>query len=127
MREIRFRGKRVDNGEWAYWNEFGETTEPFLCKTGAYGYIAKLDIIPETVGQYTGLHESKGTDIYEGDFVTALKHNEFPHTNVISWRVGMFWFGNWNWYEFLNIFRSIEIVGNIYENPEIPSGGTSNE
>jgi len=69
--------------------------------------------------QFTGLHDTNGKEIYEGDVVKALKHNDEKFTNEITWRGGSLWFGNWNWIEFQNIFRNIEVIGNIHENPEL--------
>jgi uncharacterized phage protein (TIGR01671 family) len=69
LREHKFRGKRKDNGEWVYWNEFGECSEPYVCQFGIYSHISKEDIIPETVGQFTGLKDVNGIDIHEGDIV----------------------------------------------------------
>lgn len=118
MRDIKFRGKRVDNGEWVYWNEYGECAEPFICKTGAYGYISKLDIIPETVGQYTGIKDRKrtkefphGQEIYEGDTCrnesTLIGEVVFrKSTWVIRWRSG-------NYYP-LGDF--VKVIGNIHSN-----------
>ena len=79
--EITFRGQRTDNKEWVYWNEFGEYTEPFLDEFGMHSHVSRHDIIPETVGQFTGLKDKNGKKIYDGDIITG--GDGYVPTNIL--------------------------------------------
>ena len=111
MREILFRGKRLCNGEWAY---------GFLVKMfGAYHIIDKDDentayeVIPETVGQYTGMTDKNGKRIFEGDVISF--HNGIPNV-VIFENCG---FVLQNTENSASFQRQFEVIGNITDNPEL--------
>ena len=69
MREIKFRGKREDNGEWVYGYYLVAAGVPFI---SVFGALEPVQIVPETVGQFTGLHDKNDVEIYEGDAVQAV-------------------------------------------------------
>lgn len=131
MREILFRGKRIDNGEWVYGNLNYGTIEIKSIKDSYY--ISNFDVNPwdkkfypvirESVEQYTGLTDKNGKKIFEGDIVMD---SDFPETKyTVGFFEGAFVAKNDNGEIFyLREFEAfgeseIEVIGNIHDNPEL--------
>lgn len=120
MREILFRGKRIDNGKWVqgYLYRLSEKLNPFILLKSEKGASYKVEA--KTVGQYTGLTDKNGTKIFEGDIV---KYGDTVHNVVFEQRNGTAYFGlvystletlSFGYYQDL---KQIEVIGNIYDNP----------
>ena len=138
-REIKFRGKRIKNGEWVYgdllqknsgrkvimtnlhtWGDNPDDVEP-------YGEYITVD--PNTVGQFTGLKDKNGKEIYEGDIVkTPLLDPIFGDILADAWCNALIRFNQGSfvvsYYNSHNIYLQdlcdkIELLGNIHDNPEL--------
>lgn len=87
MRETKFRGKRLDNGEWIEGDLLRMLDHWFIFPDPAPEGIDKYAVDPATVGEYTGLKDKNGKEIYEGDVIRSplsedktRPHRIFYHT-----------------------------------------------
>ena len=130
MREIReaiFRGKRMDNGEWIEGSLLGID---WCDKPSTYSIAPNTpvsvfySVIPETVGQYTGLTDKNGVKIFEGDIVDYISSDVIgnPKTGTIIVED----MTDYDTMIYLNHSDELQIVGNIHDNPDILKGGEDN-
>ena len=130
MRDILFRGKRVGDGKWVYGNliqapgyccilereeDLHPMDAPYL--DGEIGWVdgKATPVIPETVGQFFELLDKNGQKIFEGDIVKGAVLYDvgcYPHEEIVTRAVS---------YDkvFPGMFNTIEVIGNIHDNPEL--------
>lgn len=155
-REIKFRGKSVKTGEWVY-GFYYEVPAPLKCigkqddpecnivfentnscpDWGMPRDVVRDIVENETVGQYTGLKDKKGVEIYEGDILEEHTPSTSNYSVVKFGEIDISAFyykskmctcfyhdfsnfnDNWGEVTLGNNLKNIEVIGNIYENPEL--------
>ncbi len=130
-REIIFRGKIIDNSGWAYGSLVVEVDKNYIAlnindniKRDDYD-VYMVEVIPKTVGQYAGLHDKNGKEIYEGDIVEItrpciLERGEVKFINgcfVIKSKDTLLMLYQCE----INNFK-LKVIGNIYDNLELLGG-----
>lgn len=122
-REIKFRGKRADGSSWVYGDLRQENSGNKVLMTNLSTWGDNVDpygedviINPDTIGQYTGLQDKNGKEIFEGDII----RNE-SCKGVVVYKNGAFCLelGKSCGYVWLFCLDSLLDIGNIYDNPEL--------
>lgn len=129
MREILFRGKRIDNGEWVEGGykceKVGEYfTAVFIVEHLTSGVWENHRVSPETVGQFTGLYDKNGKKIFEGDIMEGynMLHPDRKTYQVVYEDNGFYYCDctGCTWHpEYID---NCKLIGNIHDHPELLKG-----
>ena len=131
MRTIKFRGKDVKTGEWVYGDLHTLCDKPHIhTEPTTYPFAGRRSFIdPDTIGQFTGLQDRNGRDIFEGDIVRSAIYTEFVYEVVYNdERFASFGLRR-KQDAFMHYFgeaieaEECEVIGNVYDNPELLEGG----
>lgn len=122
MREIKFRGKRTDTGEWVYGDLHTRCQKPHIHPDVPNCPISglKFNIDPDTVGQYTGLKDRNGKEIYEGDTVGYRFTDSSSATGKVVW-----WGARCGFYirtregDYYELTEHCQAIDTFHDNPEL--------
>lgn len=122
-RAIKFRGKRYNNGDWVVGDlQMGDDDHiPMIGVVGPGRWVDYTQVHEETIGQFTGLHDKNGEEIYEGDIIKQIGYSGNVKA-VVQFDKGCFMCG---WHHGSSTQRTprliqsrCEVLGNIHDNPD---------
>lgn len=133
MRTIKFRGKTIRSKEWVYSSTISQGT----IKRKANKWFMEISenvwkgLQEGSLGQFTGLYDKNGKEIYEGDIVDAWSAGGHLPNGIIKWGEGIAGFfimspkcnAVWHLVGDNENKETLEIIGNIHDNPELLKGG----
>lgn len=131
-REIKFRGKRLDNGEWVVGSLLQDDYGTCMIVEFADHHEQWHEVDPETVGQFTGLKDKNGKYIYEGDIIECVDSHGKPVRHFVEFceRRGYYaqYFAGHSplpayeagpiYQDYIDEFGKY-VIGNIHDNPEL--------
>ena len=121
MRTFKFRGKGIKSGQWFYGSVVPFGNSAYIFKMFRLLLMEHAEVDPATVGQFTGLFDKNGKEIYEGDIV---RHDENSKCYSIIYEEPMFRFApNDDCFAFLNHPELLEVIGNIHDNKKLLEKG----
>ena len=115
-RTIKFRGKSLYNDEWVYGYLLERNDRTEIYNVNPDGSLFWANVYPQTVGQFTGLYDRNGREIYEGDIMCEYGTGIF--VEVVYDAPQFCYKDNDFGYKFLNHPENFEVIGNIHDNPE---------
>jgi hypothetical protein len=118
-REIRFRGL-FENGEWVYGYLYQDETGSYIkpSKKGSR-FGCGLPVLPESIGQFVGIKNEFGFDIYDGDIIHSNQWK--PTTYQVCYDRGAFYIAGADKHEVADIkyAEGFKVIGNIHQNSEL--------
>ena len=132
MREILFRGKRVDNGEWVEGYYCPYCFSIFPCTPAIVpknemekGHWSAIEVDPETVGQYTGITDSQQNMVFDGDIIAfdfCYQHCDVHYVLNVLYTEGRYVIDcenvYWSVEDVVRRLRAV-VIGNIHDNPKL--------
>lgn len=127
-RTIKFRGKCLHSDEWCFgslvdYKDEEMEIQGFDVFCEGFDKWNEISVDPDTVGQFTGMYDCNGKEIYEGDILrTSISKNGigFVRWNIENASFVVQMKNSAQWYD---LWRGYEVIGNIYDNPELLKGG----